>query len=225
MAKNIKSTNPVSAISPQAARIAFGAGISFLVLLTLLHILKPELNPSWHFISEYAIGNSGWLMVLAFFTLSAGYAALFLALKSQVQTIGGKIGLALLLISAVGFAIAGIFVTDPIITPPDQRSMTGQLHELGALLDLTPFAAPLIAWSLARHNPNWASAKRALWATAWLPLIGLVVFSGAVALLSPEGKFGSDVLVGWPNRFLIVTYCVWLAVVAWQAIKLRARSS
>jgi hypothetical protein len=38
------------------------------------------------------------------------------------------------------------------------------------------------------------------------------------------GKFGPDVLVGWPNRFEIVVYSVWLMVVAWQAIQVRRRN-
>jgi hypothetical protein len=35
------------------------------------------------------------------------------------------------------------------------------------------------------------------------------------------GKFGPDVLVGWPNRIEIVAYSVWLMVAAWQAIRVR----
>jgi DNA-directed RNA polymerase specialized sigma24 family protein len=29
--------------------------------------------------------------------------------------------------------------------------------------------------------------------------------------------------IGWPNRFLIVIYCTWVILVAWHAIRLRAR--
>jgi hypothetical protein len=37
------------------------------------------------------------------------------------------------------------------------------------------------------------------------------------------GKFGPDVLVGWPNRFEILAYSVWLMVVARQAIRVRSQ--
>jgi hypothetical protein len=37
------------------------------------------------------------------------------------------------------------------------------------------------------------------------------------------GDFGPDVLVGWPNRFEVVAYSVWLMVVAWQAVMLRGQ--
>jgi hypothetical protein len=120
----------------------------FVLVLVLLHVLRPDLDPSWRFISEYAIGTFGYLMIMAFLSLSAGYVGLFLAIRSQVPTTWGKIGLALLRVSSAGMAIAGVFVTDPITTPATERGMTGRLHEVGALLDLTPLAAPLISWSV-----------------------------------------------------------------------------
>lgn len=157
-------------------------------------------------------------MSLAFFTLAFSCISLFVALRSQVPTLAGKIGLALLLITAAGMMIAAIFPTDPITTGRDDLTLTGQLHELGALLDLLPFAAPLISWSLARHNLRWKPARRALAWTAWLPLLGLVTFMASVAFMLPsDGNFGPEVLVGWPNRFLLLTYCIWLLTIAWHA--------
>ena len=219
MTKVTVLSNPATAVSSQvAARISLAATAIFVILLSTLHVIKPDLDPSWHFISEYAIGAYGWLIMLAFFCLALSCASLFIAIKSQVPTLAGKIGLVLLLITAVGMTIAGLFPTDPITTGREAMTRTGQLHELGALLDLMPFAAPLISWSLARHNPAWKSARRALAWTAWLPLLGLVVFMGSTMLMLPaDGQFGPEVLVGWPNRFLILTYCTWLAAIAWQA--------
>lgn len=45
-----------------AARLSFAAAATFVVLLAALHLIKPELDPSWGFISEYAIGDNGWIM-------------------------------------------------------------------------------------------------------------------------------------------------------------------
>ena len=213
-------------ISLRAARLSLSTAIAFLVLLTALHIIKPELDPSWHFISEYAIGDNGWIMTLAFLSLALSCVSLAVALWPHAKGIVGKIGLALLLISAVGMAIAGMFTTDPITTSRDAMTAGGRLHELGATLDLTPFAALLINWSLIRRNPAWASARRALLLTAGLPLLGLIMFIGSVSMMLPsDGQFGPDVLVGWPNRFLVVTYCVWLITVARQAIRLNGSKS
>lgn len=215
-----------TSISLTAARLSLGGAIIFLVLLVALHFIKPELDPSWRFISEYAIGSDGWIMQLAFVSLALSCASLAISLWSYVHGIIGKIGLILLMISAVGMLIAGIFTTDPITTSRDAMTPTGRLHEIGATLDLTPFAALFIGWSLIRRNPAWSSARRAILLTAWLPLLGLIVFIGSVSMLLPsDGQFGPDVPVGWPNRFLVFTYCVWLITMVWQVIRLHSQPS
>src|SRR5688572_1871931 len=90
----------VAAISGKAANISFISTVAFLILLTALHFIKPEMNPSWRFISEYAIGSNGWVMMLAFLAFATSYVSLFIAIRSQVPpTTFGRIGLALLLIS------------------------------------------------------------------------------------------------------------------------------
>lgn len=220
MLTDATTARSVSTIPRAAARLSLAAAATFVVLLAGLHLLKPELDPAWRFISEYAIGNLGWLMALAFLSLAVSYTALVVALRPHIRTIAGRLGLALLLVSAVGMAIAGRFPTDPITSSRDALTTTGKLHELGALPDLTPFAALLLNWSLLRYSPAWASARRALLVTAGLPLIGLISFIAAVALmLPPDGTFGPAVLVGWPNRLLIGTYCVWVGTIAWQAAR------
>jgi len=44
------------AISTTAARLAMGAIITYQILLIVLIFLRPDLEPSWHTISEWAIG-------------------------------------------------------------------------------------------------------------------------------------------------------------------------
>jgi Protein of unknown function (DUF998) len=221
MSKN--TARPVTEISRTAALLSFVSAATFVVLLAALHIIKPELDPSWHFISEYAIGEYGWIMVLAFLSLALGYASLFFALRSQLRTIAGRIGLVLLLVSAAGLIIAAVFTTDPITVSEDAATSEGALHNLGGTLGLAmPFAAALIGWKLAR-NPAWSSAKRPLlWATG-LALVAFIVSFVSVGIMVSQsgGKFGPDVLVGWPNRIEIVAYSVWLMVAAWQAIRVR----
>src|SRR5829696_1391558 len=209
MSIKITAVQPLTAIRERHAHAALGAGTGFALVLVLLHLLRPDLDPSWRFVSEYAVGTFGYLMITAFLTLSAGYVSLFLAIRSQVPSIWGKVGLIVLLVSAAGMAIAGVFVTDPITTPAAERSMTGRLHEVGAFLDLTPLAAPLISWSVARRNPNWAPARRSLLWTAWLLLLGLVIFVSATVIFGQQPP-GPDMPIGWPNRFLVITYCIWL---------------
>lgn len=75
-----------------------GAAISllFLVLLTLLHVIKPELEPSWRMVSEYAIGRHGWVMTVAFLAMAVSCALLVFGVRALMPTLGGKIGVYLL---------------------------------------------------------------------------------------------------------------------------------
>ena len=40
------TTTPISAISATAAKLALAGGTAFLALLTALHFIKPEIDPS-----------------------------------------------------------------------------------------------------------------------------------------------------------------------------------
>jgi Protein of unknown function (DUF998) len=112
---------------------------------------------------------------LGILSLALSYVSLFVAIHWQLWTITGRIGLALLLVSALGLTIAAIFTTDPITVSKDAVTTEGTLHKLGGALGMAmPFAAALIGWKLAR-NPAWSSAKvPLLWATG-LALVGFVV--------------------------------------------------
>ena len=210
----VKDTaKPVKVVSSTAARLSFAGAATFVLLLAMLHLLKPELDPSWHFISEYAIGRYGWIMVLAFLSLAFSYVGLFLALRSQLQTIAGRTGLALLLVSALGLITGDAVTTE------------GNLHNLGGTVGLAmPFAAALVGWKLAR-SPAWVSAKRPLlWSTGLAVVAFIVSFASVGVMVSQSGgRFGPDVLVGWPNRIEIVAYSLWVMVVSWQAIRLSAQ--
>ena len=215
------AARPVTTISRTAARLSFAGAATFVVLLAALHFIKPGLDPSWHFISEYAIGNNGWVMVLAFLSLAVSYVGLFVAIRSQLRSIVGRIGLALLLVSALGLIIAAVFTTDPITVSQDAVTTEGTLHNLGGTLGIAqPFAAALVGRKLAR-NPAWSTARRPLLWVTGLALVAFVVSFASLGFMVSQsgGKFGPDVPVGWPNRFEIVAYSVWLMVVAWQAIR------
>jgi hypothetical protein len=216
-------TDFTSTNSLAAARLSGGAAAAFVILLAALHLIRPDLDPSWRFISEYEIGDFGWLMSLAFLSLAVSYVALFIAVRPQLRGIGGYIGLVCLLISAAGLTLAAIFTTDPITTNPDAMTTSGQLHSLGGTLGFAmPFASVLVSWSLARH-PAWSSARQPLLWAAGLTAIGFLASIVSLMTLIPgDGHFGPDVPVGWPLRFEIVTYCVWLIVTAWQALQVRS---
>jgi uncharacterized protein DUF998 len=221
------TAKPVSAISQTAARLSFSGAAIFLVLLAALHIIKRQFDPSWRFVSEYAIGHHGWIMVLAFLFLALSCFTSFIAIKSQVETTGGKIGLALLLVVAASLFAAGVFVADPITASKNELTTHGSLHGLAAMVGIPglPIAAVLISRSLAR-NKAWSSIRRLLLWTGYLTWITVLLMfpSMFIMLGQTQGKFGPHVLIGWPNRLVVLAYCAWLMVVAWRASQLSQRA-
>jgi hypothetical protein len=215
------TTEPIEAVPRSAARVSFASATAFAVLLVALHFVKPELDPSWHFISEYAIGDYGWMMVLAFISLSVSYVGLFVAVRSQLRTVAGRIGLALLLVSALGLAVAAAFTTDPVTVSPDAVTTEGRIHNLGGTLGFAmPFATALVGWKLARH-PAWSSARRPVLLATGLALVAFVVSFAwlGVVVAQSGGTFGPGVPAGWPGRFEILAYSAWVMVVARQAVR------
>jgi len=63
-------------ISTNAARLAMGAIVAYQLLLSALIFLRPDLAPSWHTISEWAIGRYGWIMSGQILPDAHGIAAL-----------------------------------------------------------------------------------------------------------------------------------------------------
>ena len=102
------------------------------------------------------------------------------------------------------------------------------LHGLAALLGIPsfPIAALLITRSLTRGQ-NGDVSKRVLWAAAHLTWISLalmlvMMFTG---LAHTGGQIGPSVLIGLPNRLLLVANGVWLILAArqtWAAPNRRA---
>ena len=211
----------VHSISESAIRAILASAILFLVLLAALLVLKPEIDPAWRFISEYAIGRHGWMMTLAFLALAACCVATVIALWSQVR-LGGRIGTGFLLIGALGLTLAGIFTTDPITTPLDAQSTSSQLHGLGAILgDGVPIGATLIIGSLIR-NKSW---RRARWWMIGILAVIWIVYAWLIMSMPADGNFGPGVAVGWPSRLLMVSYCLWFIVTAWQALRLHRQTA
>lgn len=206
-------------MSPTASRTAISAVAVFILLLLAAHLLKPDLAPSWHFISEYAIGPYGWVMQAAFWALAIANVATFFAIRQAMQTIGGRVGSFLFLAGTAGLVLAAIFVTDPINTPPEAQTTSGKLHNLGGGLGLLGFIGTLVfSVRLLRHE-HWKPARLAVLAATILLVLGFLVSFVSIIMIAIDhkGVFGPDTPIGWPNRIGIGSGCAWLVIVAWQA--------
>lgn len=206
-------------VSRRAALLAFGLVAGFLVILAALHFVEPEFDPSWRWISEYQLGDHGWLMSVAFFLWGAGALTLSITLWPSLRTRAGRVGRWWFLLSAVALFGAGTFVTDPITAT--EPTTAGTLHTVFGMCTILTF--PVMATLVVRgllSNPEWVPARRRLLWTTALTWIAPLSFWGAIvvstAVNHAEGP-GPDVLAGWPNRLMAVSYGVWIMTVAWQA--------
>jgi hypothetical protein len=225
---NAEFSNSKRAISHTAGWLAIGAIVLYQVLLIVLIFLRPDLDPSWHTISEWAIGRYGWMMSGGFLISGISYAAVFALLKPHLSGGMGRIGLALLAVCFIGAFGVGFCTTDPMpIHPP--LSTRGTLHVIfgTAQLALFPFAALLISLSLARKNTEWMPARRALLWSAGLPLFGFlsfVLYSALFVFPLGPGAYGPGVNIGWPPRFAFFSYALWVVILGLQAIRCNAQN-
>ena len=211
------SVTDTATISVPAARVAIAASGAVLLLLASLHVLSPEFDPSWRVVSEYANGRYGWVLSLMFASWALSSWALAVAVWSQVNGIGGKIALGLLIAAGVGEAMASVF------------DINHPLHDLAGMIGVLslPIAAMLISVRLGRTQRGPPAKNVLLW-TANLTWVSLVLMVAALIIMIRGYTWAGDkmtpgvfAVVGWANRLLVVVYCVWVVAVARQAIQLR----
>lgn len=228
MSKELLSVDPTE-ISGTAAVIAVVASVSALVFLGSLHILSPEFDASWRMVSEYALGRYSLVLSLMFVSWAVSSWALVYAIRSQVKTKGGMIGLGFLVLAGVGEVMASVF------------DVKHSLHGVAALIGIPslPIAAMLISLSL-RRNQEWVGEKKGLLVTANLTWISYALMTiAAIMMFTGFSQAGVDfnaeptaeralppgviALAGYANRFLIFAYCLWVMFVGWTAVRLRTR--
>ncbi len=204
---------PSTRTRARAARVAIAAILVYQALSWAAAALHPGWNPLTRQISDYSLGDHGWLMIAAFVASGIAYAALAVALSPRVRDTGrrARVGVAILAYCALGSVGVGVFVTDPDTTAVADISAHGLLHVvfgLSALL-LLPLAAYLVTVALAHAHQLGSPARRPLRVVAFLPLACLIgVWVPEMAGLIPAG--------GWPDRVLFGTYTIWVLVVAWS---------
>ena len=204
-------------LSLYAARAAIVAAVVSLITLAALHVLKPELHPSRAMISQYALGPYGRVMALCFAAFGVASGSLAVAMVPYVRSLGGRIGMALLLTAAVGLVMAARFPMDPASTPPAQMSHSGRMHGVAFLLGVPSMVLAVLVLSFALGDQvayaGWLLMTIA--AVIWLSLIIMIAIMLMVGPGKPPDSNGPERFVGVPNRSLMVAYAAWLIVVAW----------
>lgn len=179
-----------------AGVFAFGA------IILLLHALESESNPTEHMVSEYALGDHGFLLTTAAILLALGSAALAVGLQRALRP-KPFTPTVLLAIWSAGAVIAGLFNTDPKGTV--ETSTNGEIHTFAvsvAVLALT--CAAFLFGQHFQRDANWRSKASA---TRWWALAMLL--TTVATMLAAESEVGGIV-----QRIWITVLIGWLAFVA-----------
>jgi hypothetical membrane protein len=197
----------------QGAWLALGAivgSLYFVVAVVALHVIRPDLNPIGHAVSNYAIGPFGFLMISAFFTLALSEFALALGLaRSLTSSKSAGTSVLLLSLAGVGLVVTGIFPGDvKSLHPPG--TATAIIHWTGAGTSfLSLMIATFLLASYYKTDARWQSFHRPALTMAVTIVLALVAFG----LLTTIGW------VGIGERIYIAASVLWLVA---TSVRLRS---
>jgi hypothetical protein len=151
----------VERLNTAAAYITLSSVVYYAGAVLILHVLRTDFDPSYRYLSEYAVGPYGALMTSTFFVLSVGSIALSVGLwRSVASKLRFVPGLLFWLTWACAVFFAGVFTGDLQGTP---HTRIGQIHEQmgmiafpSATLGVVLISAPL-RWE-EKWNPVWRAA-------------------------------------------------------------------
>ena len=177
-----------------AAVVAAAAAVVDLLVLGLLHVMAPEVDPVARPVSEYALGDYGWLATIR--TLAQGIGPIALAVALHRERVGA---LLLLVVGLLKLAMP-LFPVDALGTP---ATSAGQMHDLLGNLTffLFPLAALVLFPALRRKGSRLAPAIAVALAAATL----------GVLVANAVGGFGLA------QRAYLALCAVWLLLAALTA--------
>jgi hypothetical membrane protein len=166
---------------------------------TALHILEPEFDPRFRFMSEYALSAHGWLMTTTFFVLGLASFAVAVALRNAQQALrGARIGFGLLAVGAVFVCLAGVF-----------KDSLPHLLASVVVFPSVVMAVLFLPWGF-RQAPGW---RAIYWPTLFMGLGILALFLSMVADVG---------MPGLQQRAFLLLFLLWLSIVIHRFVRVRA---
>ena len=168
--------------------------------LLLLHLLRPDLAPANHMISEYAVGTFGWVMQSVFVGLSFGCAALLIGLAFNGPTsIAARLGILLLGIASVGLIVSAIY---PMDLPGSPATRAGEMHDLSFMVNVGSIALAIVLLTASFGSDlRWRSFRRTS-----IVLFSLIALAFVLQFLTLH----KGAPYGLANRFFIAVVLAWL---------------
>ena len=172
-------------------RVVFASAAYFVVIVSALHVLEPEFDPRYRFMSEYVWGAWGWLMTTNFFAL--GLAAFTVAAGLHAAHRSSRIarvGAGALVVGAVFVWLAGVF-----------KDFLPHLVASAVALPGIILAVLFLSWSFRQ-------------AAAWRPIHPVTLLI-ALAMLAAFASINTHFsMPGLLQRAFILLFLVWLSIVA-----------
>jgi hypothetical protein len=182
----------------------------FIMAVVILHLLRPDLYPVTHAVSNYAVGPFGPLMTSAFFLLALGEFALAWGLaRCLARDRRAIVSVVLLNLAAIGLVVAGLFRSD-VNVPRPPASPSAMVHWTGAGLSFLSLMIGIYLLSgCFKRDVRWHSVYRLSY--AWLGVIVLAL-----------AAYGGLSIIDWTGigeRIYLATCILWLV---FAALRLRA---
>lgn len=179
--------------------------------MLLLHVLRTDVHPARHYVSEYGNETWWWMLSVALLLIGGGVIALASALRTTVRARGGPL---LLQASGVLLVVAAVFSTDRRGGEVEVATLAGQVHGLAAI---GAFCGLVLAMMLL--SPRMSGDERQLGRVGELAIPwAMVAVTPVVAafLLIPEAH-------GLRQRLFLAIVFAWLLAAAVQVRSLRRR--
>jgi len=184
----------------QTSTIALICIAYFAFAIVALHFLRPDLNPLSRPTSEYAVGECGFLMSTAFFSMSVASFSLLIGLyKGISKPAQSRIGLILLGIWGTGVLVAMMF---PINREGTDLTTVNIIHRTnGPLIFLCLSVGAVLISRRVRLDDKW----RPFYHTALtLSLIMLALFFITGANIATKSGFE-----GLCQRTFLLVFVTW----------------
>jgi hypothetical membrane protein len=179
--------------------IVFVCAAYYVIVGVALHILEPEYDPRFRFMSEYVWGAYGWLMTTTFFVLGLAAFAVAAGLRDVHQSSrSARIGFGLLAVGALFVCLAGVF-----------REFIPHAAASGVAIPSIVMAALLLSWSFRQAGGGQ---------TIYRPML-LIALGMLAAFLSMVADVG---MPGLQQRVFLFLFLLWLSIVAHRLVRVTA---
>ena len=201
-----------------SARAAMLGTVLFTLSFTLHGLLRPDYKPMQRYVSELAIGPTGWIQRISFMLLGVAVALFSRGLRAAFPMgKASRTAPVIFMIIGVSYLLSGLFVTDPQAMFDNQQTWHGVVHGIaGALVFSLSAAGCFVLWRRFRVDEKWKSLSL-------FSLIAGMVMTVSIGLM----KYG-QLQTGWAQDWagviqrgcLIVSYA-WIFMAALKLEQLR----